>query len=677
MRQVSEEPRTAPPHTRADACALVSLRQVAPFYVFALACFLVAPYLALSSHDVDPRISEIWPIGGVGFVLLTVIWYSGRRIIGATLAVMVLVYLGTAVAMDFAPVAASWLALTGVAQPLLMIWIYRRRLRHTGWAPECPQDVAALLFAAVGSSLLLALVGGFPFLGPILGPEDLPSKVLLWWVLRNTVFCFVGAITFMVIFYGRRSTVLPVSSWPSRVGLAATALACVYGTYYDPSLPLSWLLIVPSVWGGLTLTVRGTAYLILGVSLGAAAMAYLPHVEFGYDGLLPAASLIDLLVIASAACALLLSLMREQRGSLIAELDRQGAESEAQRQMLSTVFNSMNDGVLLLDRSGIRMYNTAARQLLGRPILTGEPDSWTQALGLSSLEGGPLDEAELRASLFPVEPSTPVATEVRVGQDGAARILELTAQPVGTGDTRSTMLLLHDVTSQRARLRELGNFAGMVAHDLRGPLTVLDGWLEVVEDGDHRVGELAVEDALSRARDASARMRQVIEDWLNYTVIQNGRPRPARVELATVAAEVVQSRRAHWAGDDEPRFVLDLVHSVQADPGLLRQLLDNLVENAIKYTPANRAPWVQVVSARDVEPGWVTVEVTDHGIGVPKGQEEQIFEEFHRGPAEGRSAGTGLGLALTRRITASHGGELTARRNPEGGSTFTFTLPEA
>ena len=84
-------------------------------------------------------------------------------------------------------------------------------------------------------------------------------------MLRNTVFCFVGGATFMVIFYGRRSTVLPASSWPNRVGLVATALVCVYGVYYDPSLPLSWLLLVPSVWGGLTLTVRGTAYLILTV----------------------------------------------------------------------------------------------------------------------------------------------------------------------------------------------------------------------------------------------------------------------------------------------------------------------------------------------------------------------------------------------------------------------------
>jgi signal transduction histidine kinase len=674
MRQVSADLETAHPHSGAGALTTMSLRRVAPFFVFAFLCFLVAPYVGLSSRDVDPRIAEIWPVGGVGFVLLTVIWYAGGRVIAATVAVMGLVYLGTAVAMGFAPAVALWLALTGIAQPLLMIWSYRRRLRHTGWAPECSQDVAALLFAAAGSSLLLGLVGGFPFLTP----DDLSPEVLLWWVLRNTVFCFVGGATFMVIFYGRRFTALPTSSWTNRVSLVATAVACVYGVYYDPSLPLSWLLLVPSVWGGLTLTVRGTAYLILMVSLTAAGMAYLPNVHFGYDGLLPAASLVDLLIIVSAAFAFLLSLMREQRGSLIAELDRKGAESEGQRQLLSTVYNSMNDGVLILDRTGITMYNTAARQLLGRPILTGKPRSWSEAFGLSTPEGGPLDEAVLLDSLFPADASTvsdPI--EVRVGQEAAARILELTAQPLGTSDNGSTMVLLHDVTAQRARLRELSNFAGMVAHDLRGPLTVLDGWLEVAQEGNDRVGELAVEDALSRARDASQRMRQVIEDWLNYTVVQNGQPRPAPVKLASIAAEVVRSRRACWAGGDEPRFILDLVHSVQADPGLLRQLLENLVENAIKYTPADRAPWVRVTSTRDSEPGWVTVEVTDHGIGVPKGQEEQIFEEFHRGPAEGRSAGTGLGLALTRRITASHGGQLTARRNPEGGSTFTFTLPEA
>ena len=172
-------------------------------------------------------------------------------------------------------------------------------------------------------------------------------------------------------------------------------------------------------------------------------------------------------------------------------------------------------------------------------------------------------------------------------------------------------------------------------------------------------------------------MRQVIEDWLNYTVVQNGQLRPEAVKLYGVAGEIVDGRRAGWAGDAEPQFSLDLEHSVHADPGLLRQLLDNLVGNAIKYTAPDQQPWVQIRSEADEEPGWIRVEVVDHGVGIPEGEEELIFNEFHRGPQEGRSAGTGLGLALTRRIVALHGGQMRAFRNTDVGSTFTFTLPEA
>jgi signal transduction histidine kinase len=676
MRRLSEGPGQAPPHASAGVYSAVPLRAVAPVFTFAFVCYLVAPYLGLGSRDVDPRIAEVWPPGGVGFVLLTTVWFSGRRVVAATLAVMFVVFAGTAIVMGYQPFTAGWLALTGVGQPVLMTWLYRRQLKHKGWAPESPRDVAALLYAAVASSLVLGLVGGFPFLDP----GELPSEVLLWWVLRNTVFCFVGGAPFMVIFYGRRSRILPRSRWFIQLGLAITAIVCVYGTYYDPSLPLSWLLIVPSVWGGLTLTVLGTAFLALAVALIAASMTYLPQNQFGYDGFLPASSIVDALVIASTAFTLLLALMREQRGQLIAELDAKGAESESQRRLLETVFDSMHDGVIIVDRSQVSMYNASARQLLGRPIPGSSPQSWAEALGLHTPDGQPLDDAALIKTLWvdADREGTPEVIEVRVGRDAATRILRLSAQPIGTPQERSTMVLLHDVTAQRARLRELNNFAGMVAHDLRGPLTVLDGWLELIQDGDG-ADEFVVEDAMGKARDASRRMRQVIEDWLNYTVVQNGQLRPDAVKLDEVANEIVESRRAHWGDGAEPQFLLDLMHSVEADPGLLRQLLDNLVGNAIKYTAADQAPWVQISSERDGEPGWIRVNVVDRGVGIPEGEEDLIFEEFHRGPVAGRSAGTGLGLALTRRIVALHGGELSARRNPEaqGGSTFTFTLPEA
>jgi signal transduction histidine kinase len=336
----------------------------------------------------------------------------------------------------------------------------------------------------------------------------------------------------------------------------------------------------------------------------------------------------------------------------------------------------MSDGVVVLDDSQVTMYNNAARQLLGRPIPAGRPDSWAAAFELRTPEGGVLDDAALREKLtIPEDAAHAGGLEVLVGHDGATRIVAINSSHVGVDADASRMLLLHDVTAQRARLRELRNFAGMVAHDLRGPLTVMDGWLEVAQD--HGIDQHLVGDAVTKAREATRRMRQVIEDWLNYSVVQNGKLRPDAVKLLEITTEIVDSRSSSWAEGADPAFFLDLAHSVEADPGLLRQLLDNLVGNAIKYTPADQAPWVQITSYDDPEPGWVRVEVTDHGIGIPAGEEEKIFEEFHRGSEEGRSAGTGLGLALTRRIVGLHGGEIWAQRNPGGGSTFSFTMPEA
>ncbi|MET0838935.1 MAG: ATP-binding protein [Marmoricola sp.] len=671
MRRIAEAPESAPTRRGDGAFTPTSWQQMAPYVAFAGACYLVAPYLGLDSFTVDPRIAEVWPPGGVGFVLLTTVWFAGKRVIAMTLVLMTLVFFVTAAVLwhDVAP--ALWMALVGAAQPLLMAVIYRRRLNHTGWAPESQQDVAALLFAAVGSSLLLALVGGFP----TLNPNDLPTSFLWWWVLRNTVFCFVGGVTFMVMFYGPRRGALPPTSWLNRVGLVVTTFVCVYGSYHDPSLPLSWLLIIPSVWGGLTLTVRGTGYLAITLALAAASMSYLPQNQFGYSGAFPASSIMDLLVIACTAFFLLLVLMREQRAALIAELDRKGVESESQRRMLETVFDSMTDGVIIVDDSRVSMYNAAARQLLGRPILAGTPGSWAGDFGLKAANGGPLDDDTLHEALWVDADDGTKTLQVLVGQDGA-RTLDISTLPLGTVEERSTMVLLHDVTAQRARMQELTNFAGMVAHDLRGPLTVLDGWLEVVEDGDPVEEGVLVDDAVRKARESSRRMRQVIEDWLNYTVVQNGQLRPEAVKLYGVANEITDGRRASWAGDDEPEFFLELDHTVFADPGLLRQLLDNLVGNAVKYTSPDERPWVLIRSEADEEPGWIRIDVVDHGVGIPEGEEELIFEEFHRGPQEGRSAGTGLGLALTRRIVGLHGGQMKALRNPEGGSTFTFTLPE-
>lgn len=669
MRRLDEHLDAMPTHSGAGVVVGTSRRPSLPVLVFLLVCALIAPYLGLGSRVVDPRIAEIWPMGGVGFVVLTAVWRSGTTVVAGVLGSMALVFAVTAVSMGFSPLDATWLGLLGVGQPLLMALVYRRHLQGRGWVPETPHDVAAMLGAAVASSLVLGLLGGFPGLAPF----DV-SQVLLWWVIRNTVYCFGAGVTVLVLLFARPSQVLSPSPYYHRVGLLVVALLCVYGTYQDPELPLSWLLIVPCVWGGLTLTLRGAGWLLLTISLIAAGLTYLPQNQFGYNQTLPAASIVDLLVVAGSTFALLLTLLREQRGQLIARLDLEVSDSERQRTLLTAVFESMNDGVLIMDRSGVRMHNTAARQLLGRAIPTHDPGSWVQHFDLSGADGRELRDEMLLEHLLAAPSASSPPVDVRVGSGGTARILDVRAQVLGADDEQSSMVLLHDVTSQRARVRELGNFAGMVAHDLRGPLTVLDGWLEVAQD--EIVGPGPVDDAVARAHDASQRMRRVIEDWLAYSVVQNGQLRPDTVKLAEVVAEIVRGQMSVADEGEGVLFDLDLTHSVQADPALLRQLLDNLVGNAVKYTPVTRAPEVGIVSTADLEPGWVRIEVSDRGSGVPEGEEEQIFEEFHRGPVQGRSAGTGLGLALARRIVALHGGVLSARRNPEGGSTFSFTLPQ-
>lgn len=635
---------------------------------FVLLVALLLPYAGLTGFTVDPRISELWATGAPGFVALSLVWERPRRELVGVLAFLAVVLAGTAIVLGHGVAPSVWWAIAGAGQSVLMALIYRRLHQDPGWAPTAAQDLAALLIAATASNLVLALVGGFPHL-----PAGHLSVVLGWWVLRGTVSCFIPAVTFLTLFHWDLPDVLPTGSVANLLALVGAAGLGVYGTYHDPSQPQSWLMLVPFVWAGLTLTPRGTAALSLGVVLGTAIVTVLPRTHFGYAGVLPAASMVDLLLIASIGSAMLLALMRDQRGRLIAELDRRTTEAEAQGRMLEMVFDGITDGVLIADPAGVIRFNAAARQLIGRAMPQDRPESWAAAFAARDLSGTPVDDDELRARLG-VDDRAPGSHEYLLGEAGDERIVEVTALPLEWDQREATLVLLHDVTATRQRVQALREFAGVVAHDVRGPLTRLEGWLELVADGRAADDPALVEEGLRRAQQAAARMRQVIEDWLSYTVTRDAVLHPERVALADVVQEIARSYRS---GDRTvaPRFELDLHHTVCADLALLRQLVDNLVGNAVKYTEAGHPPSITVCSREDDEPGWIRVDVADDGIGIPEGEEEAIFEEFRRGEAAGQTPGTGLGLALTRRIVLRHGGRIEARRNPAGGSTFSFTLP--
>lgn len=146
-----------------------------------------------------------------------------------------------------------------------------------------------------------------------------------------------------------------------------------------------------------------------------------------------------------------------------------------------------------------------------------------------------------------------------------------------------------------------------------------------------------------------------------------------RVDLNDLLGRIVSSRgvedQVHWA--DLP--------CVRADQLLASQVVDNLVGNALKYVAPGTTPQVSV-SASEMRPGWVTVRIADNGIGIgigiPEGEHDAIFDEFHR--AHDGYQGTGLGLSIVQRIVTRHGGMISATVNPEGpGTVFEFSLPAA
>jgi signal transduction histidine kinase len=262
-----------------------------------------------------------------------------------------------------------------------------------------------------------------------------------------------------------------------------------------------------------------------------------------------------------------------------------------------------------------------------------------------------------------------------VKNEGADRILEIGAWPMD--DTGKFMVLFSDVTAQRERLGELTGFAGVVAHDLRSPLTSLSGWLELIADSLADGDVKSAAEFNRRAQVSSARMGSVIDDWLAYTVQRDGVLSTSHVRLDALLEEIMAPYGAAGA-TYAPSFEVEAEHVVEADRVLTKQLLANLIGNAVKYTPDGQRPHVSIRSVPDDEDGFVRVEVSDSGVGLPPGEEDLVFEEFHRAEAHAASfAGTGLGLSLCRRIVNRHGGSIWARNNPDRGATFTFTLPAA
>ena len=252
---------------------------------------------------------------------------------------------------------------------------------------------------------------------------------------------------------------------------------------------------------------------------------------------------------------------------------------------------------------------------------------------------------------------------------------------VGLYDTRakSSARELERRNSELERLRReleasnerLEQFAHVASHDLQEPLRMVSSYLQLLE---RRYGDELDEDAeefIEYAVDGADRMREMIEALLEYSRVETTGDPFEPVDLDAVLDDVrkdlemrIQETDAHVEGGELPR--------VEGDQHQLRQLLQNLVSNAIAYS-GDGPPRVELSAERAGE-RWV-VSVSDDGVGIDPGAQDRIFEVFQRLHNQEEQPGTGIGLALCQRIVERHGGEIRVDSEPGDGATFSFSLP--
>jgi len=220
--------------------------------------------------------------------------------------------------------------------------------------------------------------------------------------------------------------------------------------------------------------------------------------------------------------------------------------------------------------------------------------------------------------------------------------------------------------------RELEDFAYVASHDLQEPLRKIQAF------GDRLHSKYASElpeqaqDYIARMQSAAKRMQVLINDLLAFSRVTTKAQPFVPVDLEHVAREVAHDLeiRTHEAG---AHVEIGKLPEIDADPLQMRQLLQNLISNALKFHREGVPPLVVVAGSIEGEKAQIVV--TDNGIGFEEKYAERIFTMFERLHGRGAYEGTGIGLAICRKIVERHGGEVMARSTPDVGSTFTITLP--
>ncbi len=365
---------------------------------------------------------------------------------------------------------------------------------------------------------------------------------------------------------------------------------------------------------------------------------------------------------ASAAIAIenarLHSQVLDYAGQLEQRVQERTAQLESQYARLEAILHGVSDGIVVASRRGdMILANPIAQSWLDRTLL-------------------PEDAARLREAIRDLAQRADERPESVLELNGLD--LELKAAPVVEGETKpgAAVVAVHDISHLKALDRVKTRFVSNVSHELRTPITTIKLYAALMHRQPDKWEQYL--DTLITEADHQA---QLVEDILQISRIDTGRLemklRP--ISLDELVETTVANRRALAESEgvtlechpSQPEIM------VQVDPERMMQVLNNLVENAIHYTPDGGMVQVSLGTEQAEGRTWATVRVVDTGMGIPEEELPHIFERFFRGeePRTMQISGTGLGLAIVKEIVELHGGRVTVESKVDAGSTFTVWLP--
>jgi PAS domain S-box-containing protein len=395
--------------------------------------------------------------------------------------------------------------------------------------------------------------------------------------------------------------------------------------------------------------------------------------------------------------------LEAQATELAAQTEEASRQAERTRELAAertAVLGNIAEGVIIVDRDGrISFVNEAAARLHGVEYVGLAIDEWPTAYNLLTVDGEPYPAHELPLARALLHRETVRDAEWLIRRpDGVTIHAQGSAAPVvhGDGQAGGAVLTMRDVTEDRAHeaererllserdralaelteaMRHRSRFYASMSHELRTPINAIIGYNELLTENVYGDIPAAQRTALERIGLAARHLLDLVNDVLDLSKIEAGKMELAAEPVAVGAlvrdleATMAPLARQHGV---ELRFDLDAAcdHAVRTDPRRLRQILLNLLSNAIRF--GEGAP-VDVTCIRD---DGIRISVRDRGPGIEPGQVEDIFAEFVQLDSGGQG-GTGLGLPIARTLARFLGGDIIVESEAGVGSTFTAWIPEA